>query len=119
VRRNLELGKGTQCNGNICVEDRVIDRSNLVGKVIEVFDSGKAEVQLDGSHSGPSIRDVNELGKGVRCIENLCVDNRIVDRSNLVGKVIEVFDSGKAEVQLDGSHSGPSIRSFEELQVER
>lgn len=116
TRNVRELGKGVQCNQHICAGDRIVDSSNNVGKAVEVFDNGKAKVSLDGYYNY-YIRNIQNLGKGYRCIENVCEGDRIIDSANNTGRVVELFDNGKAKVSLDGYHNY-YIRSFQSLGIE-
>jgi hypothetical protein len=100
-------------SGNLCKGDRIVDSSNNVGFVLDVFSNGKAQVSLD-RYYGTFIRNVSDLGKGVRCNQHICEGDRIVDSSNHVGKAVEVFDNGKSKVSLD-SDFGYFIRSINDL----
>jgi len=115
-RNTNNLGKGYRCIESVCSGDRIIDSSNNIGEVIEVFSNGKAKVLFDGSFSY-SFRNTNNLGKGYRCIESVCSGDRIMDTSNNVGKIVEVFDNGKTKVLFDGSFSY-SFRLFSSLGIE-
>lgn len=114
TRSTSSLGKGVDCHKHICVGDRVIDKGEYVGTVKEVFDNGRAKIFFD--NFGKYIRKTQSLGKGFRCIENVCVNDRVIDKRNFTGKIKEVFDNGKAKVYLDGF--GHSIRSFSALGIE-
>ena len=49
--------------------------------------------------------------------DKLCNGDRIIDSSNNIGEVIEVFSNGKAKVLFDGSFSY-SFRLFSSLGIE-
>lgn len=116
TRTISSLGKGQRSVDRLRQGDRVIDSSGNVGTVKEVFNNGKARVELD-SYSDTYIRSIDSLGKGYRCIDGICVGNRIMDSSSNVGTVKELFDNGKARVELD-RYSGTYIRSFDNLGIE-
>lgn len=118
LRDTSSLGKGVKCHNNICVDDRIINGQGYSGKVLEVFNNGKARVYFDGSSYSSSISNISELGKAFRCIENLCVNDRIVDSKNMTGTVLEIFDTGKVKVHLDGSSYSSTVRTFSELGIE-
>jgi hypothetical protein len=113
ARSSSALGKGVTCDGHICVGDRVIDSGDNVGTVKEVFDNGRSKVDLD--RFGTEIRSTSFLGKGFRCIENVCVNDRAIDNRNKRGTIKELFDNGKSKVYLDGF--GTYIRSFYSLGI--
>jgi hypothetical protein len=103
------------CPSNrLCSSDRVIDSGENVGTVKEVFSNGQATVYLDGF--GTYTSSTSSLGKGFRCIENVCVNDRAIDRENNTGTIKELFDNGKSKVYLDGL--GTYIRSFSSLGIE-
>lgn len=108
------LGKGVQCHKNLCVKDRIIDSKNMTGQVIELFDNGQARVYLD--NYGYQIRSVSSLGKGFRCIENVCINSRTIDSLHRTGKIIELFDNGKARVYFD--NYGYRISPFSDIGIE-
>jgi len=113
TRAVSSLGKGVRCNNHICVGDRVIDSYEYLGTVEEVFDNGKSAVHFDVY--GTYIRPTSSLGKGFRCIESVCVNNRVIDSNNNTGTIRELFDNGKSAVYLDGY--GTYIRSFSSLGI--
>lgn len=116
IRQVNTLGKGVGCFQHICVGDRIVDSSENVGTVKEVFDNGKARVDLD-RYTGTYIRQVNTLGKGFSCIESVCVNDRMIDSSQKTGRILELFDNGKARVDFD-RYTGTYIRSFVSLGIQ-
>jgi hypothetical protein len=82
-----------------CCGDLVIDTSNDLGRVVEVFTNGQARVNYD--HYGVYPVSINKLSKATSCSAHICVGDRTMDTSNDVGTVKEVFDNGKAQVKYD------------------
>lgn len=117
VRRVETLAKKVRCSQTICNKDRIMDDGDRVGSVVEVFSNGKAIVTFDGGAFKSYVRKTEDLGKGYRCIENLCVGDRIIDESDKVGKVLELFDNGKAKVSLEGGAFPSYVRTFSQLGV--
>jgi hypothetical protein len=112
----------------ICWGDRVINSSNHTGTVVGFFNDGVAKVLFDG-FSMPSLQNIDQLGKGVRCIEDVCVQNAKPDGSSHMVSIVEVFDNGKIRAafsrystasilsldawkQLDLSNSDPRPRGY-------
>ena len=114
TRSVSSLGKGVRCSNHICVGDGVIESAENLGTVKEVFDNRKSSVYLDGY--GTYIRSTSTLGKGFRCIESVCVNDRAIDNANNTGPIKELFDNGKSSVYLDGY--GTYIRSFSSLGIQ-
>lgn len=96
-----ELSKGVKCHQDICVGDRINETpSNIrmyVGKVVEVFDNGKAKVWFDG-WLNYSVRARSDIGIGYRCIEKLCKGDRVSDTAGITGTVEEIFDNGNIRI---------------------
>ncbi len=97
----------------ICVGNRIIDGSDDVGSVVEVFSNGQAKVSLD-AYSGYYFRSVKNLGKGIDCLDGICMKDRAMDGSEHVGTVVEVFSNGKAKLSLD-AYSGYYVRRVANL----
>ena len=106
-----------RCPYHICVGDRVIDNNDFPGKVIELFNNDKIKVHFDGYSSKGTIRSVNGLYKSYRCNYRykICVNDRVIDRNNYSGKVIEVFHNGKTRIHFDGFSSKGAIRNAWDL----
>lgn len=121
IKNVRSLKKGQKCFKKFCEGDRIIDSDDNFGKIKEIFENGKAKISLDfyfglpviDAYHGLFIRDLNTSGKGFRCIENICVGERVVDGSSRTGRIDELFDNGKAKVLLDSGYlSIQSFRSF-------
>ncbi len=80
---------------NLNQGDRAIDDRGYIVTVQEVFGSGKAIVAYNNA-TYPY--DVSKLSKGVRCLKNICVNDRVIHYSGTVGTVKGVFLNGKASV---------------------
>lgn len=95
---------------------RVIDEKDQPGKVIEVFENGKVQIDFDRTDYR-EIRKTNSLSKSVRCVGSLCVEDRFRDSKKFEGKVVEVFANGKARVLYDGYESY-YIRDYKSLGIQ-
>jgi|GEM_PF-2291770 len=113
IRDTNSIAKGVSCLGQLCAQTRVIEESNITGNVVEVFTNGKVKVELDG-YSNTYIRQARSLGLAVRCLRHLCVNQRIIEESNISGNVLEIYSNGKVKVQLDG-YSNTYIRQADRL----
>ena len=109
-----ELGRGVNCFSHICKNDRVTFNSRA-GKVLEVFDNGTARIDMDDSMTN-AYKDVSEIGKGFRCVEEICQGDR-VEFSGRVGKALEVFDNGIVRIDMDDSMTN-AYRSMFDLGYE-
>ncbi len=86
--------------GPICVGDRVMNFDRGAGTVVEVSAQGPALVQFD-RWTAPLYCPIDSLGKGVRCHNGFCENNRVVDPDLGAGMVVEIFNNGIAVVQFD------------------
>ncbi len=108
------LAAAVECKDRFCINDRVIDDSNNPGDIKEIFDNGIAKVIFDLKPAiGLHARSIRGLGKGFRCVENACVNDRVMD-GNDPGNIVEIFDNGIAKVKLD-SYPGLYDRSLKGL----
>jgi translation initiation factor IF-1 len=94
-------------------QGRIIDAGENVGTVLETFSNGKARVKFD-NYSEDYVREINTLASAIRCDNDICMEDRIIDSAGNAGKVIEVFANGKALVRLD-SYSSEYIRQTKQL----
>ncbi|WP_374078524.1 beta-sandwich domain-containing protein [Bdellovibrio bacteriovorus] len=99
----------------IRVGDRVIYSDSYFGKVLEIFQAGKARVALDG-YSTPQLVEISSLGKSVNCDSGFCVGDSVLYSEN-TGVVKEIFANGKARVALNG-YSSVYVLSTKELAKE-
>jgi membrane protein implicated in regulation of membrane protease activity len=97
-----ELGRGVNCFKRVCRNDRV-NFGSRAGRVLEVFDNGTARIDMDDSYTN-SYKDVSEIGKGFRCVEDICQGDR-VEFNGRVGKALEVFDNGIVRIDMDDSYT--------------
>jgi hypothetical protein len=94
-----------QSSDKIRVGDHVIDHFNFTGTVKEIFSNGSAKVELDGlwSYLGLADRKVIELAKRYTCVQNTCVNDRVMDNlSNEAGTIVEVYSNCQLKVKFDG-----------------
>ena len=97
-----ELGRGVNCFKRICRNDRV-NFGNRAGKVYEVFDNGTVRIVMDDSYND-AYKDVTEIGKGFRCVEDICQGDR-VEFNGRTGKTLEAFDNGTVRISMDDSYN--------------
>ena len=77
-----------------------MSRDHGAGTAAEVSADGTALVQFD-RWTAPLRCPIESLGKGVRCHNGFCENDRVVDPDLGAGMVVEVFDNGIAVVQFD------------------
>lgn len=102
-------------NGGPAVGERVVDSHFGAGTVREAFTNGTVKVDFD-TWGGYKYRDIGSLGKGVRCHNGLCQNNRVVDPYYGAGNAEEVFTNGTAKVNFD-TWGGRKYRNIGSLGV--
>ncbi|MGZ3774507.1 MAG: hypothetical protein ACXVCN_12365 [Bdellovibrio sp.] len=97
----------------ITVKDKVLyvdGYSFHTGTVLEVFQSGDANVQLD-EYDSPTVLSITKLGKLMSCYygsSRLCSKDRVLYSSGssfYAGQVVHAYSNGYLEVALDGYDS--------------
>jgi hypothetical protein len=83
-RRTDSLGKGIQCDGKICVGDRVHDSGYGSGKVKEIYTDGKAKIDFD-QYSGYVFRRISNLGARINCSNAKNCISKLSELDNLLG----------------------------------
>ncbi len=78
------------------VGDRIIDQWGNPGVVSELYSSQKAKVTLDPQDY---VREISFLGKGYRCMEDVCVGRKVIDQWNNEGTIVEIFDNGMVRLK--------------------
>jgi len=102
VRNVSNLAKEIRCYDNVCKNEKVIDNENDSGRVLRVFDNGKALVDFD-KYKKHYIKNIRSLSKVTtnRCLGNFCIGSKVIDSENDIGRILEVFDNGKALIDYD------------------
>ncbi len=81
--------------------DRVVDHYGNTGDVLRLYSNQTIEIILDAYPDNSYIRPITSLGKGYRCVENICVGKRIVDQYGNSGRINEIFHNGVSCITLD------------------
>jgi preprotein translocase subunit YajC len=110
----------------ICVGDRVMESANRLANVLEVSEQGVAVLKLDDKMFAVN-RAVSSLSKKIKCYQNICGGDRVLDGAEQIGTVTEVFDNGKAQVKFETGASdiriaitlGKSVECIEKVCVQQ
>jgi hypothetical protein len=119
-RDNSDVGFGVDCAGRICAGDEIVFKANDVlnsGKVHEVFSN--QTVNIGGTSHFPIVKALTEVGKSYRCVENLCIGEKLNLDSYGVATIIKVFDNGIVYLKISKSSSDASgvysFKTFNEI----
>lgn len=108
------------CNQDFCRGQKVVrnNSANEIGKILEVFRSGKVSVAWDGI-GVDSVVDKKHLSRSCKCNGNLCKGDRVdlINPGSDTGKVKAIFENGMVKVDWD-KHSPDSVVGIKSLGFE-
>jgi hypothetical protein len=96
--------------GQIFIGDTVIDPTDQIGVVQNVYNNGKVVVNINGYNL---VRMANELSLSVTCSQKFCVEDTVASRPHY-GSVLQVFENGKVKFLSNADHY-PKIRRAQDL----
>lgn len=98
VRMQSDLSLQVPCYQKFCSGYIVADRPHY-GVVSAVFANGKVQYtsKLD---SYVKYQEAEKLGLAFSCIKDACIGNLVIDKANMEGKIVYVFDNDYALINF-------------------